>query len=268
MALDLARVRLDASLGRVAAARERLHQVRNGLADWQPPILLARWLAISEAEVDLAAGDPSAAIARIGPPPDEEPPFAHEQLCLARAFLELGDAQRADKLLEPLRGATVREGPLVEAWLLTALTAEALREDNRAVDALRHALELAGPDEIRRPFVELGGDRLPRLRTRLAEVDAGAVSRAQDLLGASPRNGSPMSGVLADPLTDREVMVLRFLPTMKTNAEIASELYLSVNTVKAHLKHIFRKLEVDTRREAVHRARELGLLTGSGGDVG
>jgi LuxR family transcriptional regulator, maltose regulon positive regulatory protein len=55
-------------------------------------------------------------------------------------------------------------------------------------------------------------------------------------------------------------MILRFLPTMMTNTEIASELYVSVNTVKAHLKHIFRKLDVDTRRQAAHRARELGLL--------
>jgi LuxR family transcriptional regulator, maltose regulon positive regulatory protein len=55
-------------------------------------------------------------------------------------------------------------------------------------------------------------------------------------------------------------MILRVLPTMMTNTEIASELYVSVNTVKAHLKHIYRKLGVDTRRQAVHRARELGLL--------
>jgi LuxR family maltose regulon positive regulatory protein len=65
---------------------------------------------------------------------------------------------------------------------------------------------------------------------------------------------------LADPLTDRETIVLRLLPTMSTNAEIAAELDVSINTVKAHLKRVYRKLGVDTRRHAVARARDLGLL--------
>ena len=67
--------------------------------------------------------------------------------------------------------------------------------------------------------------------------------------------------MLSEPLTDRELIVLRFLPHDDDQRGDRRELYVSVNTVKAHLKRIFRKLEVDSRREAVHRARELGLLS-------
>jgi LuxR family maltose regulon positive regulatory protein len=62
------------------------------------------------------------------------------------------------------------------------------------------------------------------------------------------------------PLTDRELAILTALATMQSNAEIAAELFVSVNTVKAHLKSLFRKLEVGTRRGAVRRGRDLGLL--------
>ena len=65
---------------------------------------------------------------------------------------------------------------------------------------------------------------------------------------------------LPEALTDREAAVLRYLPTMMSNHEIASELFLSVNTVKTHLRSIYRKLGVADRREAVLRAREVQLL--------
>ncbi|WP_269148892.1 response regulator transcription factor [Kocuria turfanensis] len=64
-------------------------------------------------------------------------------------------------------------------------------------------------------------------------------------------------------MTNRERSVLQLLPTMMSNSEIAGELYLSVNTVKVHLKSLYRKLGVGTRRQAVLRAGELGLLGGS-----
>jgi ATP/maltotriose-dependent transcriptional regulator MalT len=64
----------------------------------------------------------------------------------------------------------------------------------------------------------------------------------------------------AEPLTDREMMVLRYLPSQLSNIEIAQVLYLSVNTVKTHLRNIYRKLDVERRRDAVVRAREMDLL--------
>ncbi len=75
-------------------------------------------------------------------------------------------------------------------------------------------------------------------------------------------NGDP----LLEPLSERELAVLRFLPTMMSNAEIASEMFVSVNTVKTHLKHIYRKLDVSERRDAVRRGRELRLLSPGLGD--
>ena len=63
-----------------------------------------------------------------------------------------------------------------------------------------------------------------------------------------------------EPLTGRELAMLAELPTMKTNAEIAAEYFVSVNTVKAHLKSLYRKLDVASRRAAVQRAQDLHLL--------
>ena len=61
-------------------------------------------------------------------------------------------------------------------------------------------------------------------------------------------------------MTEREKTVLRYLATMLSNAEIAEEMFLSPNTVKVHLRHVYRKLDVTSRRAAVRRARELRLL--------
>jgi LuxR family maltose regulon positive regulatory protein len=71
---------------------------------------------------------------------------------------------------------------------------------------------------------------------------------------------SPEPEPLVEPLTDREFAVLAELPTMRSNDEIAGEFFVSVNTVKSHLKHLYRKLGVTNRRAAVRRARELGLI--------
>ena len=68
---------------------------------------------------------------------------------------------------------------------------------------------------------------------------------------------------LAEPLSESELRVLRYLPTNLANQEIASELYVSVNTVKAHTRHLYAKLDAHRRGDAVERARALGLLAPS-----
>jgi LuxR family maltose regulon positive regulatory protein len=166
-------------------------------------------------------------------------------------------------VLRPLRQD--RSGPPatdVPVWLLTGLAADRLREDSRAIDALGRAVAAAGPDRIYRPFTASDPEQLERMLRRLQELRPELTETVGTLLALLGRGGPEHVLSLADPLTDRELSVLQFLPTMMTNGEIAADLFVSVNTVKAHLKRIFLKLDVTSKRQAVQRARELGLLPG------
>ena len=102
------------------------------------------------------------------------------------------------------------------------------------------------------------------LRRRIAQGTAHralAGSSCWPALDDARRRRRPRATPLLEPLSDRELTVLRFLPTMMSNAEIAAEMFVSVNTVKTHLKHVYRKLDVTDRRDCVRRARELRLLS-------
>ena len=111
-----------------------------------------------------------------------------------------------------------------------------------------------------RPFLLVDGQRVRRLlelHRRAVGTHREFVGTVLDLLGGSTPTRAP---AVLESLTSRERSVLLMLPTMMSNTEVGAELYLSVNTVKAHLKSLYRKLGVSTRREAVLRARTLGLL--------
>jgi len=97
-----------------------------------------------------------------------------------------------------------------------------------------------------------------------APTEPGLVSDLAGLLGEVPRPAPAPAGATpwpGEPLTRSETRVLRYLPTNMGAPEIAADLFLSANTVKTHLRHLYRKLGVHTRREAVQRARAIGLLT-------
>jgi LuxR family maltose regulon positive regulatory protein len=134
----------------------------------------------------------------------------------------------------------------------------------RGARSLAHALRLAEREQRRLPFVlerewirpALGRDpELARGYQRLL-----VPGPRRDQLPA-PRNAPDQPAiVLVEPLTEREREVLRHVSEMLNTAEVASEMYISVNTVKTHLKSIYRKLAATHRREAVRRARQLGLI--------
>jgi LuxR family maltose regulon positive regulatory protein len=87
-----------------------------------------------------------------------------------------------------------------------------------------------------------------------------AVDRLSEIRAAHDRSGTSVSPVRPERLTERELDVVRYLPTMLTVGEIALALHVTISTVKAHMKSIYRKLNASRRREAVDRAYELGVI--------
>jgi LuxR family maltose regulon positive regulatory protein len=265
-ALLVTRIRMLTMRHRLAPARHALDELKQGLVAWQPPELLDRWLGVAEAELALAEGDTSGALRQFVLRDEETAIGDQERACLGRALIVHGKPELAKKLVLPLHDLATDRGAQVEGWLVTAVVADLSREDRRATAAVQRAIALAAPEGFRRPFTLFDRERMSRLLTRALSLDpAGSNFANQMLADLSPQAGRP-GAALAEPLTDRELMVLEHLPTMSSNAEIAEEMYVSVNTVKAHLKSLYRKLEVSSRRAAVHRARELNLFADSGAD--
>jgi LuxR family transcriptional regulator, maltose regulon positive regulatory protein len=109
-----------------------------------------------------------------------------------------------------------------------------------------------------------GGAPVRSLLARHLQAGTGNLGDVGDLLEALARRAERAMAAGADmpvePLSDRERIVLRYLSSMLSASEIAAELYVSVNTVKTHVRSIYRKLDANRRRDAVRRARELQLL--------
>jgi LuxR family transcriptional regulator, maltose regulon positive regulatory protein len=121
------------------------------------------------------------------------------------------------------------------------------------------AVGLAAPERLVRVFLEEGAP-VARLARAAAESLGTEPGTAFSVALGSPPPSRAAPRQPAVILTDRELLVLRYLPSHLTNAEIAREWLMSVNTVKAHQKNIYAKLGVSTRAQTVERARLLGLL--------
>jgi LuxR family transcriptional regulator, maltose regulon positive regulatory protein len=166
--------------------------------------------------------------------------------------------------------APVRDGPVPRVqllWaaallLLEAIASDALGDSDASALAVECDLGLAEP-----LFPALIRAALGQFERRASE--ATPVLEIAGLLGEVKRPAPPSAGPAwpapGEPLTGSEIRVLRYLPTHLGAPEIAAELYLSANTVRTHLRHLYRKLGAHSRHEAVQRARAIGLLAASSG---
>ena len=152
----------------------------------------------------------------------------------------------------------------VQAFLLQAIASDALGDASAARRALEQALDRAAPESLLFPFLYDPAPELLDRHRRHGTAHASLITEILNVL-AGQKPGSPSAGPqrLREPLSHAEARVLRYLPTKLSAPEIADELYLSVNTVKTHMRHLYDKLGAHRRHEAVEQARALGLLAPS-----
>ena len=238
----------------IPASRARVRIAQGRLADaWD-------WAH----EQHVTAADPPAFLAEFN------------QLTLARLLIgqyradrDEGGIEQARALLDRVADAAQaagRAGSLVEARLVRALARHAAGDTDAAISDLAAALADGVPAGYVRLFLDEGPpmEELLRAAARRPEPAASGEYAALVLRAAERDQPAATAAGAAPPgdegLSDRELEVLRLLATELTGPEIARRMFVSVNTLRTHTKHIFTKLDVNTRQAAVRRATELGLL--------
>ena len=201
-----------------------------------------------------------------------------EYLSYARVLSAQGKHTQASSLLDRLLNAAKEEGRNTSAIAILAIQAvidQALGNRTLALERLEHALTLAKPEGFIRTFVDEGEPMYLLLldyQTRIKETTSDGVDGSSSslltyvdkLLAAfSPRPSGERSEPtsVTEPLSERELDILRLIATGRSNQEIAEVLVVAVSTVKTHINNLYGKLGTNRRTEAIAIARDLGLLS-------
>ncbi|HLQ53481.1 MAG TPA: LuxR C-terminal-related transcriptional regulator, partial [Streptosporangiaceae bacterium] len=265
------RLLLHQTAGILHAGRGRRHEA---LEEFSAAEHLASQLEGSQALASQVTGWLLATQARLGRPGEARALLAaldderagSGELRNARAVICLAEGDPAGALgavrdvldgTAPVLGYTT----VVEADLLAGLAYRELGDLRAANQAAERALALAEPDRLVLPFAMTGSAQLLEALPRHETAHAALLADILDILhGASPAAKDRSASPPAEELSPGELRVLRYLPTNLSWPEIAGELSVSPNTISAHIRSIYAKLQVRDRSSAVRRARELRLL--------
>ena len=251
----------DLAEGHPTVAAEMAAKARCG---WSVPPWLEQRLTPVESQARAAAGDIRAALAVAERASRGSSPEA--AVTLAYAWAAAGDHNKARHALAPaLTAGSGAPGRVrLQAWLADAQLSYGSGDHARGRRSLASALRLGEPEQLRLPFALERTWLGPVLRRdpALARAHRQLLGPGLTSPGSAPAQAvtAPVTPVIVEQLSEREREVLRHVSRMLTTAEVASELYISINTVKSHLKSIYRKLAAAHRGEAVRRARKLGLI--------
>jgi LuxR family maltose regulon positive regulatory protein len=190
------------------------------------------------------------------------------EMRVVEAALQLAgnDPDGAAATMAPIfTGASPIENPRweIQAHLVKARVDDALGDIGSSSRALERALDLAEPRGLLLPFLLDPAPGLLERHSRLRSTHASLISEILNVQsGHAPADRSDAQP-LAEPLSESELRVLRYLPTNLRAPEIGAELFVSLNTIRTHMRNVYAKLGVHSRADAVKRARELGLLSPS-----
>jgi len=267
LAVHYIRGRLELGRGRDADALAAFRA-----AEWlagrldAPNLLLARARAM-QVYILVRLGDTERAEQMLAGLGDQDRERGEIRVAAAALRLAQEDPHGATAALAPVVDGSASALPwgwLPHAFLLEAIARDALGETAAAGRALERALDLAEPDGALFLFVMDPAPGLLERHARPGTAHAALIAEILSLLaGQTP--GSPPGGPQSplEPLSDSEIRVLRYLPTNLSMPEIANELYVSHNTVRTHMRHLYAKLGTHRRADTVARARALGLLAPS-----
>jgi len=250
--------------GHLAAAVAELVEAQRLQALMVSPDPLAIQARGLQVQALVRLGDLEGARSALTSATEAERDHAETLAALAAIRLAEGDALGAiDALASVLAGTApiVADFSVVNALLLDARARVLLGQTDAAEEDVERALDLAEPDALILPFLIVPTPDLLERHPRHRTAHAALLGSLLDVLAGSPPRAR--GGELPEPqeaLTESEVRVLRYLPSNLSAPEIAAEMFLSTSTVKTHMRHIYEKLDAHRRKEAVERARGLGLL--------
>ncbi len=251
---SLAEGNTEAAAGIIATAR----------SGWSLPAWLDQKLSLVESRACAAAGDIPAALAAAERAARDDP--LEGAVALAHVWASAEEDENARRVLAPALAAhnEAPERVRLQAWLADAQLSYHSGDHAHGHRSLAAALRVAEREQLRLPFALERGWIEPALRhdPELASAHRALLAPVPrgEQLPAAPSVPEQTPVLVVEPLTEREREVLQHISRMLNTAEVASEMYISTNTVKTHLRSIYRKLAAAHRGEAVRRARELELI--------